>query len=374
MAEDAGMTVFRHISRELIGKVLFCFLIFSVLYLLFEFVEQIQLFVKCKAGLSLIWRYFYYKLPTIVLHVTPLAILFGTLITWVLMARKNELTALWAMGYSSRVLLIPALCLALLASGLCLWLYAKIVPAMTHRLVHLLSIEVKKWNPRDFYRRAHGWYKIDRGFMYVGKANLMSGKLNNVTFMYLDKNFAPRRRVDAGQVLWKDGEWRLVKGQERIFKGERIIGPRMIHDRVAPVPHPPSDLRGRWGGPDELNFSEHRHYIRVAQQEGLDTRNMEIAYHQKTAYPLLPFVLALLATVIALRWGQRGGIALAIGLGLAVGFLYFSLMGILYIAGRTGALSPALSAWSPHILALLVGLGLMKRAPGLLAGRISKRN
>jgi len=58
---------------------------------------------------------------------------------------------------------------------------------------------------------------------------------------------------------------------------------------------------------------------------------------------------------------KRGGMPLAVSLGMAVSFLYLLTLGISRSLGLSGVLSPLLSAWLANLIFSLAGVYLMIR-------------
>jgi lipopolysaccharide export system permease protein len=80
--------------------------------------------------------------------------------------------------------------------------------------------------------------------------------------------------------------------------------------------------------------------------------------NKKLAFPLISAVLALIAVPIALGT-RRGGIPLAVTLGVAVCFLYQISMYFSRTLGLSGTLPPLLSAWTANLIFSLFGIYLI---------------
>ena len=75
----------------------------------------------------------------------------------------------------------------------------------------------------------------------------------------------------------------------------------------------------------------------------------------------LPFanaVLAFVAIPIAGRLRRHPSIAAIVGIGAAVGFLYWVILGLATSLGETGTLPPLLAAWSANAIYMLLGVAL----------------
>jgi lipopolysaccharide export system permease protein len=80
--------------------------------------------------------------------------------------------------------------------------------------------------------------------------------------------------------------------------------------------------------------------------------------HSKLSLPFACLIMAFLGIPFALRGGRTSGIALGIGLSLAIGFAYFIINAILISFGQTDVLSPLISAWAANFIFALSAIWL----------------
>ena len=73
-------------------------------------------------------------------------------------------------------------------------------------------------------------------------------------------------------------------------------------------------------------------------------------------------MLALVAIPIGGRLRRHPSIAAIIGLGTAVGFAYWVLLGLATSLGQSGALPPLVAAWAANAIFLLLGVVLFLSA------------
>ena len=97
----------------------------------------------------------------------------------------------------------------------------------------------------------------------------------------------------------------------------------------------------------EMNYTELSHYIQELQQGGFDVIRLRVQLHKKFAFPLIVFVMSVLAVPFSLSAGRRGaltGIAVAIG----IGALYWVTAGLFEALGNVNQLPAALAACFIH--------------------------
>ena len=89
---------------------------------------------------------------------------------------------------------------------------------------------------------------------------------------------------------------------------------------------------------------------------------LRVQLQKKFAFPIITFVMAMLAVPFALTAGRRGTLAgVATAVGIAV--VYFIVSGLFEAMGNTNQLPPALAAWSPDLLFALAGGYMILKVP-----------
>jgi lipopolysaccharide export LptBFGC system permease protein LptF len=83
---------------------------------------------------------------------------------------------------------------------------------------------------------------------------------------------------------------------------------------------------------------------------------------KKFAFPIITFVMAVLAIPFALRSGRRGALA-GVATAVLIAVVYFVAAGLFEAMGNTSQLPPALAAWSPDLLFALAGGYMILKVP-----------
>ena len=96
----------RYVLREFLLLLLFSLCAFVVIFAIVDLFEKIQDFMDGRATLSIVGRYYMYKVPWVVVQVLPVALLMATFLTLGQMSKFNELTAMVTAGESQVVRMI----------------------------------------------------------------------------------------------------------------------------------------------------------------------------------------------------------------------------------------------------------------------------
>jgi lipopolysaccharide export LptBFGC system permease protein LptF len=109
-----------------------------------------------------------------------------------------------------------------------------------------------------------------------------------------------------------------------------------------------------------MSVLELRQYIYSLKQSGFDVVRLSVAFYRKFSYPLIAFVVTLIAIPFAFSTGSRGALA-GIALSIGVAIVYWSVSSLFEAMGNLNQLPPAVAAWSPDVLFSLAGIYLLMR-------------
>ena len=128
------------------------------------------------------------------------------------------------------------------------------------------------------------------------------------------------------------------------------------------ISEPPAYFKKEVKQYTEMNYEELHKYIRDLQQGGFDVVRLRVELNKKLSYPLITLIMAVLAIPFSLSAGKRGAVAgVAIAVGIAV---FYTVVSRLFEAmGNLSQLPPAVAAWSPDIIFVLVGAYRILKVP-----------
>src|SRR5688572_27631997 len=101
--------LFRYLLREYAKIFTMCFSGLMTIYLVIDFFEKVRRFLRYDASWFDVLTYFFLKTPAISFQIAPLAILMATLLTFGLLSRGHEITAMRSCGISLLSLTSPSL-------------------------------------------------------------------------------------------------------------------------------------------------------------------------------------------------------------------------------------------------------------------------
>ncbi len=360
-----------YILREFITTFLLVLVSFVMLMLIFTLFELLGDIIRNRTPLVTVGEYLINLTPSMIYLITPLAALVAVLVTFGILTRTNELTAMKATGISLYRVMAPIVVAAAMLA-LALFLFEQsYLPGANRRQEALRSV-IKGKPAQTFLRPDRQWIF---GLQQPGKPGRIfyyqffdadHDRFANITVFEFDpENFSISRRLFASSAHWEPqlNQWIFEQGWERRFDGEAVSSYRTFRVESFPeITEQPEYFKREARQSQEMSFGELKRYIATLRQSGFDTKRLSVQLNHKLAFPLITLVMAVMAIPFALSTGKRGsltGIAAAIGLAVA----YWAIEGTFEQLGNVNLLPALLAAWSPDLLFGLMGAYLLLRTP-----------
>jgi lipopolysaccharide export system permease protein len=126
----------------------------------------------------------------------------------------------------------------------------------------------------------------------------------------------------------------------------------------------PSDLSEhtaleRFGSASGVPFWSLPGAIARTEAAGISATAYRLQFQQLLATPLMYAAMSVLAAAFSLRLLRLGGIAQFAGSGISLGFAFFFFNQFCSSLGKSDVLPPIVAAWTPPVMALLVGITLL---------------
>jgi LPS export ABC transporter permease LptF/LPS export ABC transporter permease LptG len=346
-----------------LGLILSTFLVLVLVFTLFELLGDI---LRNQVPASVVAEYLLNVTPYLLYNVAPLVMLLAVLVTFGLMQRSNEITAIKATGVSIYRIVAPVIvAAAVLAVGL--FSADEFYLPHTNKRQEALHNQIKGKPPQTYLRPDRKWiFGQNNDIYYYQFFDPDRDQFGNVTVFQLNRaNFTITRRIHADRAEWDDtlNRWVYTQGWDRSLNVSAIANYHPFDVATFPdLPETPSYFKKEVKQYTEMNYEELRRYIRDLQQSGFDVVRLRVQLNQKLSYPLITLIMAILAIPFSLSTGKKGAITgVAVAVGIAV---FYTVVTRLFEAmGDLNQLPPALAAWSPDLIFVLVGGYLVLKVP-----------
>jgi lipopolysaccharide export system permease protein len=351
--------LFRYLVEEFLRVLSLCMIAFLIVYLIADFSDRIDDFLKHQAPVDAIVRYFLVKIPLIVNEVLPIAVLAAMLLALGGFSRSNELTAMKASGVSQAQIVAPLFvtCFAL-SGGIFLW-NEHVVPHFATRAHYINTVEIKKRQMQGLMGDQQIWAHGQDTFYNIQSFDARTSALIYVTIYPIDPEFHLKGLIEIPLVQWVGGEWRYGRGVEHRFQPSGEVETVALGPGALELKEKPADLMAARRDADEFSYHELRELIENLRKKGLDTTEYVVDLELKLAVPFICTIMGLIAMPIGMRSLRSSSLANNIGVGLLIGASYWFVLALAVSLGHSGALPPVVSAWTANAIFAAIGLFLL---------------
>ncbi len=349
-------------SRFIKSVAVVFFTIFGLIYMV-DFVEMLRrtsdipnASAALVAGLSLL------RTPAVSEQVLPFAVLFGAMAAFINLTRKLELVVARAAGVSVWQFLTPPL-LAALAIGLFAIGVYNPMSALARQKAD--DIETFLFKSRLAQNDSSMWIRQrSRDGQSILRAEASSDKglkLANVSAYVFDRQGRFLERVDAEQARLTGEEWLLSTATVTAPS----VDPRWLDVYHLATNLHPSQVVQSFVSPESVPFWSLPRLVEDTEGAGLDAVGYRLRFQSLLALPLLLAAMVLIAASFSLKLSRMGGVGVLVLGGVAAGFVLYVATKLVSDLGGAGVLSTPVAAWSPAIVANMLGaLTLLNREDG----------
>ena len=293
------------------------------------------------------------RVPSISEQTLPFAVLGGSMIAFVALSRKLELVVARSAGISVWQFLGPPI---LVVGLIGVFADAAYNPAAAFLKERADAIET------TLFGRLGGdnsdaslWIRqrsIDgQAILRAEHSSDKGAVLANVSVFSFDMNDAFQERIEAAQAQLLPGYWRLENA--RITAPGQA--PRAAKVYMLATNLSPAQVTQSFVAPDSVPFWELPGLARLTELAGLDANAYRLQFQSLLARPLLLIAMVLIAACFSLRFFRFGGVARTVAGGVASGFVLYVATKLVGDLGGAGLLSAPVAAWSPAIVASMLG-------------------
>ncbi|WP_089126268.1 LptF/LptG family permease [Tolypothrix sp. NIES-4075] len=373
----------RYLTSELIPPFLFGVGAFSSIGVTIDAVfELVRKIVESGLPVGIAVQVFLLTLPKFIVLAFPMSTLLATLMTYSRLSSESELIALRGCGVSVYRMVLTAVFLSLVVTGLTFAFNEEIAPAASYQAAVTLEKALKSDKPAIA--------KQDN-FLYAEKRDVKQpdGKKQKIlTRLYYADQFDGKRfkgltiidRSDQKEkaqqglsqiVVADSGEWNPSENTWNIYQGTiYLVAPDSSYRNIVrfeqqqlQLPRTAFELAEKTKDYDQMNIAQALEQLELERLGGDEKkiRKLKIRIQQKFALPFVCLVFGLVGAAMG-TIPQRTGRGTSFGISVIVIFSYYLFGFITSALGEANVLSPFMAAWLPDFIGLGTGIFLLMRA------------
>ena len=357
---NLSWTLTRYLGRQFFVTVAITFGVFLCMIYMIDLVELTRRASSQKdISFSILATMSFLNLPTIGSDTLPFAVLFGSMTAFMRVTRNNELVIARAAGVSVWQFMMPALLVAFLIGTFIITVYNPVASAMSARHAQL-EAKYLRGQTSLLAVSANGlWLRqADADGLSVVHALRVSElglKLEDVTIFLYDSEESFSGRIDAKAATLEDGYWALADTWISRLGDQ----PRHFDTYKQPTSLTLTKVQESFADEDTISFWDLLHFIEMAEAAGFSAKRYQLHFYDVLATPVLLCTMVLVGGIFSLRTSRLGGLVQLVLGGVLAGFFLYFLSDLALALGKSGVLPPFLAAWSPAIVAMLLGLAVL---------------
>ena len=355
----------RYLARAILLTSALVLFVLLVLAAVFGFVGELDEVGRGGYGVAQAGAYVLLTLPAMAYELFAPAVLLGSLLGLGGLAASSELTVMRAAGMSN-ARIVGAVLLAGIVPAVAVVIVGETLMPRAARAAEELRLAALE--ERASLGGGEGlWVRSGPRFVSIGSVLPDYTLVDLAVHEFDGERLVRALRADRARL---EGEaWWLAGAVVTSFSGSSVEVAR--HARLAwtslapeaPALVDPSVLAGLSTSPEELSMRALAGQVRYLRANGLESRDVELAFWNKLAAPLSTLVMLMLSLPFAFGSRRGGGAGQKIFLGIMLGIGYVLVNRLLVQLALNGGLSPPASALLPVALfALVAAVGVRRIA------------
>jgi lipopolysaccharide export system permease protein len=322
--------------------------------------DNLGSFLDNNATVSMILRFYLYKMVWVVDIVLPIAMLMATLFTVGSLARYNELTALFSSGRSLMQITRPLLATALVTALFSMAWREYVLPTANIARTRVWDNEIHNRPDKIRPTRNIAMTGEDGRIYYARSYNPRSQRVLGLRVVSTD-SAQVTERIDAAKAQWTGEHWLLENGTRRLFEEDRetvIPFAKLLATNLALTPDTLYRDRVR---PEDMNIRQLSRHIELVAKSGGDPTPSAVDIQFMLAFPAIHLIVVFMGILLA-SGTRKTTIASGFGWTVLISFGYYFLMNFGKALGHGGTLPPVAAGWGGNLLYGIICWSLFLRA------------
>ena len=355
----------RYIIKKFIGTYVSSILLIISISIVFDVNENLDKFTKFHAPLqAIVFDYYANFIPYFANLFSPLFVFISVIFFTSKLAGNSEIISMLAAGVSFRRLMRPYMISCVMISALTFYLGAYVIP---HGTMIKQNFESLYKNKKKISAAENVQLQVDKGVIaYIqhyddnakkGYGFCLDKFENKKLVSHMTANEIQYDTISDSKYHWKASFWtiRKLKGlREHITQGS-------VKDTV--IMMEPTDLVYSRGQQETFTSPQLKAYISKQINRGSgNVVQYQVEYHKRIAMSFASFILTTIGLSLSSR-KRKGGMGLYLGIGLALSFGYIMLQTVSASFAINAGMPPALAAWMPNIIFIVVAYFCYRKAP-----------
>lgn len=299
------------------------------------------------------------QLPSILDQLSPLVVLFSTMILFWNLHKRSEMTAIRSLGYSIWSLIGPLVFSLIIYSGVYFSFLNPLAASFKEEYIHYQDHLFKKQTDLSTVSKSGLWLRheySDKNYAIIQVERIINQNTFGNTVIY-DFNDVGQllKRYDVSQIDVKPEHWTLK--QPTLTESNDIQIP--IGEMIWNIHLTLEKIQKTFQSPSAISFWQLPKFINLIEKTGLSSTEHALYFLNLLMKPLVLISMTLIGGVCAFVSLRGQNVFIFILSGIFSGFSLHFLHQIFYALGESLKIPLFFAALTPSLIGLLVGLILL---------------
>lgn len=348
-----------YILAKFLGSFIYSLALLMMIIVVFDVSENIQRFIDNDVPFGkIVFSYYANFIPNFINTFIPLFTFISVIWFTSKLSQRNEIVAILSSGVNFYRLLLPYIVGALITALFAVCMANFIVPNTNKRLTKFN--EEYFWKKRNVSKSNIHIKNSSNSYIYVERWSKNESDGQRFTYEELGAQSITKKisaktfRYDEERNRWILNDYvirTIVDDEEFITAGEEMdtvfnILPRDLHKDETII--------------ETMDYLTMRKYIKEEKEKGSSlVKYFQTEQQKRLTSPFGTIIMTLLGFSVASRKTHRGvGVHLFIGMGMAFSFVFLQQVSDVFAV--SGDIPPALGAWIPNIIFLIICIFMLK--------------
>ncbi len=326
-----------------------------VLFIFIDYLSRMDKFLEFQIGLDRGLWYVLLKTPFMFMQLTPASLLLAVIVSFGIMNRHMELTALKSSGISVYFLVKPALAVGGILAALMFLLGETLIP-ITMANANYIRYQELSGTAKLSKGRTDIWIKSGPTLIHINFYDPVTQTVEGISCTTMGDGFNIALRMDARKGYYDNGEWVFQDVIRQVYdtaSKEYLVTALPEVRQILEIE--PEALGQVSRKTDEMSFTELRSYVKKVADEGYDATTYTVDMHGKLAFPFICVIMSLTGAATGMRRFVRTNLPAAVALGLVICLFYWFVFGFCMSLGYAKILPPLVAAWTANVICLCLG-------------------
>ncbi|MGZ3809500.1 MAG: LptF/LptG family permease, partial [Bacteriovorax sp.] len=311
----------------------------------------------------------YLETPSFMIKIFPVSCLIASLFSINKLKNRNELTAIFASGYSRRKFVFDIGTVGLIAGVLLFFINAYLVPYTKHQQDLLNKTGPAKASDSSIKKTSVSinalnsgkiWFKGQDYFFSYSSFDRATNTLYNLTLYFYDKNFKFTEQVSAAYAEYQEGNQWLLHRALHFTNLDNKTFPTIQYFEIKPqsIKETISDFKQINADIATLNIWRLYDYIGVLKANGINISEYYVTFLDKFSSGFTCLVLSILASIALFNPNRRNSsFGKNVAFVLSFTFIYWFIYSYFLSLGQTSRIPAPIATFGvPSIFVLYLAI------------------